>query len=386
MPPREALGQRDRASKAGLGQHVLQGGAHRGRGQRVGRECAADPTGIGRFKARVRADALRDPFAQAVDRARDPAGHRLAEREEVGLEPVRARIPTRTRADGVRLVDDEQCAGPAGEFPERRVEARLGMHDPDVGERRLGQHARHIAMAQRGFQRRQIVELDDACRERRVHGRPDVPLARHHAAVPKRRERLVDRAVIAPVEHQNLGAAGNFARQADGEAVGVGGGDGELPVRKAEAAGQLLAYPNRIFGREHEREAEPSLRAYGFDGGGRGMSGHRPGVAEAEVQIAVPVDVGEVPAVAGRGEQRKPAGPPLHPLHGHAAEQGAAGPGGSSASERGCASRKRRSSSASRTPRRPRSRIMPAPAPVPPRLRARLPSRRDLRRSPHPRR
>ena len=41
------------------------------------------------------------------------------------------------------------------------------------------------------------------------------------------------------------------ARQPDGPAVGVGGGQREAPERQPEPAGQLGADPGRVLGRQH---------------------------------------------------------------------------------------------------------------------------------------
>jgi len=44
-------------------------------------------------------------------------------------------------------------------------------------------------------------------------------------------EGFVDRAVVAPVEDENLRAAGDLACQADGKAVGVSGGEARTASR-----------------------------------------------------------------------------------------------------------------------------------------------------------
>ena len=57
----------------------------------------------------------------------------------------------------------------------------------------------------------------------------------------------------------------------------------------------------------------------------RGVAGHRPRVAQAQVEVAAAVHVLEVGALAARDEQREPARPADHPAHGHAGEQRALG-------------------------------------------------------------
>jgi len=76
-----------------------------------------------------------------------------------------------------------------------------------------------------------FVEFDDASGYGGIDGRADVAAPRSGGAVGmKGDEGFVDRAVVAPVEDENLRAAGDLACQADGKAVGVSGGERELPV------------------------------------------------------------------------------------------------------------------------------------------------------------
>ena len=126
---------------------------------------------------------------------------------------------------------------------QRLVEAGIRMDDAHVGESRLGQHARDVAVGERRLERRGIVELDDPRRLDGIDRRAKVAPARDHAAVTERRERLVDRPVIAPVENEHLRPAGDPPREADREPVGVGRGQGELPERQAEPARQLARRP-----------------------------------------------------------------------------------------------------------------------------------------------
>ena len=93
-------------------------------------------------------------------------------------------------------------------------------------------------------------------------------------------ERLVDGAVVAPVEHEDLRAAGDVAGEAQHEAVGVGGGQRELPQRQAEAAGQLAGHPDGVLGGQHGGDAAPApARSTAVGDGGQGVPGHRAGVA-----------------------------------------------------------------------------------------------------------
>jgi len=84
-------------------------------------------------------------------------------------------------------------------------------------------------------------------------------------AFPQGHERLVDGAMIAPVVDHDQLPTGDLAGQPDGEAVGVGRGQGELPVGQAEPARELLAHPDHVFRRQHEGEAPARLPADGLD-------------------------------------------------------------------------------------------------------------------------
>ena len=62
-------------------------------------------------------------------------------------------------------------------------------------------------------------------------------------------ESFVDRAVIAPVEDQNLRPAGDLAGEADRKAIGIGRGERELPVRQVEALLQFFGDNDGVFAR-----------------------------------------------------------------------------------------------------------------------------------------
>ena len=72
---------------------------------------------------------------------------------------------------------------------------------------------------------------------------------------------------------------------------------------------------------QHQRDAAPGLLFHGLDRGERGVAGHRASIAEAEIDIAMAVDVEEVCTLRFAHEGRKCSGPLHHPVHGHAAEQ-----------------------------------------------------------------
>ena len=222
----------------------------------------------------------------------------------------------------MRLVDDQQRAGVAGRGAQRVVVAGVGEHDADVGQRRLGEHAGDVAVGELALQRLDVVELDDARGLGERDRRPDVALALDDVALRvERRERLVDGAVVAPVEHEDLRPPGDRAGDPDREAVGVGGGQRELPRRQPEAPLHLLPDPQRVLARQHQRDPARRLRGDRAQRRLGRVAGHRAGVAEAEVDVLVAVDVAEARALRLVREHREAAGPARHPVHGHAAEQ-----------------------------------------------------------------
>ena len=52
------------------------------------------------------------------------------------------------------------------------------------------------------------------------------------------------------------------------------------------------------------------------------MPGHRPGVAQAQIDVVVTVNTREMPAVRLLDDHREAAGPLGHPVHRHAADEG----------------------------------------------------------------
>ena len=109
----------------------------------------------------------------------------------------------------------------------------------------------------------------------------------------ERRERLVDRAVVALVVNEDLRSAGDPPGEADREAVGVGRGHRELPERQAEPAAELLARGEGVLGRKHVGDSAAHLALDGGDRRRWAVTGHRPGVTEAEVDVVVAVDAAE---------------------------------------------------------------------------------------------
>jgi hypothetical protein len=98
------------------------------------------------------------------------------------------------------------------------------------------------------FEDVEIVEFDHPGGFGGIEGWADVAAARADDTVLKRGEGCVYGAVIAIVEDEDFRTLGDFAGDSNGEAVGVGGGECELPVWQAEATLEILADPKGIFG------------------------------------------------------------------------------------------------------------------------------------------
>ena len=284
-----------------------------------------------------------------------PAADRLADHHEVGLEPPGARAATRAGAQGVRLVDDEQYAVPAGDLADPVEVAVLGEHDADVGQRRLHQQAGDVALGQPPVERVEVVERDHRRRRRDVdlrteRARPgDDPVAVEHG------ERLVDRAVVAPVHHRDPRPAGEVAGEAQHEPVGVGGRHRQLPDGQPEPAGQLLADPDSVLRRQHRRDARARLAGdrLGAPAAGRGRSSRRCRRGRGR---RTPCRRRRPAARRTRTrEDREGARPAGHPRHRHARRAASPRACPASSAERGCRSTKRCSSVARRSARRVRS-------------------------------
>ena len=141
-------------------------------------------------------------------------------------------------------------------------------------------------------------------------------------------ERLVDRPVVAPVHHADLRAAGEVAGEAQHEAVGVGRRHRHLPAREPEPPRELVRDPGRVGGRQHRGDAALGLTGDRVGHLRERVPGHRTGVAEAEVDVLVAVDIREPRPVGLGDEQREGARPARHPRHRNAGEQVLASLGG----------------------------------------------------------
>jgi hypothetical protein len=184
--------------------------------------------------------ALRErPLGHLLRHTESPCGDAttdgLTEGEHVRFETVLARVPAVARREGVRLVDDQDRTVLTGEGAQRIVETGIGEHYPYVRHRWFGEDAGHVTLREGRLERRPVVELYDAGRTPRLDRRPYVPLTCDDAAVLQGGESLVHGAVVAPVEDQDSGAAGDLTRESDREPVRVRGAQGHLPEREPEA-------------------------------------------------------------------------------------------------------------------------------------------------------
>jgi len=94
-----------------------------------------------------------------------------------------------------------------------------------------------------------------------------------------------------------------------------------VPVGQAEAFGEQFAADHRVFAGEHAGQAVAGLLGEGAGDRCRRVAEHGAGVAEAEVDVLVAVDIEEAGALSALDEQRGGRRPVAHPVHRHAAEQ-----------------------------------------------------------------
>ena len=94
-----------------------------------------------------------------------------------------------------------------------------------------------------------------------------------------------------------------------------------MPARQVKATLQFFANPDGVFVGQHQRYSTIELRLRGRNGGRRGMPGHGSGVAQADINVAMSVDIDDFGAVSFTDERRECPGPFGHPVHGHAAKE-----------------------------------------------------------------
>ena len=120
-------------------------------------------------------------------------------------------------------------------------------------------------LRERRFERGQVVELDHRGRLRRVDRRRRPARAARAGGRPRapRTSRRPSRGSTRRTRAR-LRRPRELAAEAQREAVGVGGGERELPLRQTEAPGELGADPGRVLARQHHGDAAahaPAVRA-----------------------------------------------------------------------------------------------------------------------------
>ena len=319
QPVDEAGGELFHVGVVRLGHHLFQRGAHGGELQRIGRQRRAHAGIAGGLLFLVGAEAGGDVGAHAPHACRDAAGDRLAEHEKVGVEAVASGVAAEPGRDGVRLVDEEQRSRRAGQAAQAVVVAGIGEHHAGVGQHRFGDDAGDVAVGERGFERREVVELDDLRALGQVAELAGEAGPVGGAAADDAHHRLVDRAVVAAVEDEDLRPAGDGAGDAQREAVGVGRRRGYLPEGQAEGLLEQPSDGDGVLAGQHVGQTAAGLAADGAGHRRRRMAEHRAGVAEAEVGERVTVDVGDRCAARFLDEDREGRRPVVHPVHGNAA-------------------------------------------------------------------
>ncbi len=271
-----------------------------------------------------RVTEARQLLGHAVGTARDAATDRLADDDDVGLEVPGLGGPAPADGERVGLVDHQEGPVAVRQLAQALEEAGLREDDADVGQGRLGEDRGDVTVGELTLDRRQVVPRRGAGGEVERDGGSDVAGPRLGLAVrPRQREGLVDRAVVAVGEDEDLRLPGREAGQPHRPPVRVGRGEREAPQRHTEAPRQLGADPLGVLRRQHRRDA-PELShppGDGLDGRPGRVARHGPGVAQREVDVRVAVDVGDPVARRPVEVEREAAGPLVHPGHRHPAEE-----------------------------------------------------------------
>ena len=345
-------------SKASAVRTCVEGRPHRPQRERVAGERAADAADVdlaGRKRGR---DAVGDLRRHAVRGGRDAGAERLADRDEVGVELPRAGAAARAGAERVGLVDDEERPWRRAELAHGVVVALVGQDDADVGERGLEQAAGDVAVRRARARAVQVVDLDDP--RRLGSASTGAPMLCGRATRCRRRGSRRSR---RPCRGSTSCARAIFGRPVER----AGEPDPKRLASVAVSANCQLGRPNRrsissptqIASSVGQHERGPAARLRGDRLGGRlgRVAGHRAGVAEAEVDVLVAVDVAEPRA---RTPRRRTPGrrPPSRSSSASGRRRRASGRARwKSSSERGCVCSKSRSSRAWRSARRARSTV-----------------------------
>ena len=286
-------------------EHLAHRGARRRHRERVAEEGAARRDGGLLVVAAARTlEGLGDLRGHAVGAQRHAARDRFPDRDQVGREAPGPREPAGAHDLRVGLVVGEQGPGLARDRAEPVVEAVDGELEADlVREGGLRDHDRDLARLEGRPHGVEVVEGHDhgpgggVSREARLLG--------HELTVDELDQGLVEMPVVLPVEEEHLLAAGRDARDADRLGVRVRRRQGELPLRQAVAAAELLGDPDRVLVRQQELRAGGDAARDRLDHGRGRVPGEHRHVGDVEVGVVVPVDVAEPAAEALVDEDRR---------------------------------------------------------------------------------
>ena len=132
------------------------------------------------------------------------------------------------------FVDDQKRIVQVGKTPQARMEFRIGQHHARVCHHRFGQDRRDLATGKRGLDTGQVVEFNSHRALAQVAHLAQQTGTGDGLAVLQLDHRVVDRAMIATVEHQHLAPSCHRAGDTKGKAVGVRCRGGDLPEICAE--------------------------------------------------------------------------------------------------------------------------------------------------------
>ena len=124
--------------------------------------------------------------------------------------------------------------------------------------------------------------------------------------------------MIVRAEDHHLGPLGISAREPECVDVGAARGQGELPLRQAEAVAKQPRYVEGFLGGEQEVIALSRLGATAWSIAFRSEPGRHGEVREIEVAVDVSVEVGELRGFAAHRHDGGVAPEASHPRHGHA--------------------------------------------------------------------
>ncbi len=192
----------------------------------------------------------------------------------------------------------------------------LGEEETGIGHRGLGEHEGHVARRERGLERGDVVELDDPSTF--PDPRRETRVLRDHPIALLDHERRVSLAVVLAVEHQHDLPTGELPREADHLRIRLRGREGELPFRQPVAVGEVLGHGDRILAGQQKLVAELHPTRDGLDHRTRRVAAEGAHVGHVEVEVGVPVDVGEGGALAVGHPDRGVLVEVVHPRHRHA--------------------------------------------------------------------